>query len=69
MCKNRCTVAVHCGLVHPCCVSFRAFADGNMMKKKREKVFDQLGGFSQQGAVCTILGKDTHSEFIFQKST
>lgn len=44
---------------YPCFVCFRAFVDANMLKKRRQKVFDQLGGFSQQGAVCTILGKDT----------
>lgn len=35
----------------------RAFVDTAMLKKRRQRVFDQLGGFSQQGAVCTILGK------------
>lgn len=44
----------------PCFVCFRAFVDANMLKKRRQKVYDQLGGFSQQGAVCTILGKDSH---------
>lgn len=49
-----------CGLMCPCFVCFRAFIDANMLKKRRQKVYDQLGGFSQQGAVCTILGKDSH---------
>uniref|UniRef100_A0A671WID4 MKS transition zone complex subunit 1 n=1 Tax=Sparus aurata TaxID=8175 RepID=A0A671WID4_SPAAU len=38
-----------------CIQQARAFVDANMLKKRRQKVFDQLGGFSQQGAVCTIL--------------
>ncbi|XP_028277356.1 tectonic-like complex member MKS1 isoform X1 [Parambassis ranga] len=38
-----------------CIQQARAFVDATMMKKRRQKVFDQLGGFSQQGAVCTIL--------------
>lgn len=38
-------------------VFFRAFVDANMMKKRRQQVFHQLGGFSQQGAVSSILGK------------
>uniref|UniRef100_A0A3Q3X2T4 Uncharacterized protein n=1 Tax=Mola mola TaxID=94237 RepID=A0A3Q3X2T4_MOLML len=38
-----------------CMQQARAFVDVNMLKKRRQKVFDQLGGFSQQGAVCTIL--------------
>lgn len=41
-------------------VCFRAFVDANVMKKRRQQVFDQLGGFSQQGAVCSILGKDLY---------
>lgn len=39
-------------------VFFRAFVDANIMKKRRQQVFHQLGGFSQQGAVSTILGKE-----------
>lgn len=38
-------------------VFFRAFVDANMMKKRRQQVFHQLGGFSQQGAVSSVLGK------------
>ncbi|XP_041808487.1 Meckel syndrome type 1 protein isoform X2 [Chelmon rostratus] len=38
-----------------CVQQARAFVDAAMLKKRRQKVFDQLGGFSQQGAVCTIL--------------
>uniref|UniRef100_A0A7N5ZY50 MKS transition zone complex subunit 1 n=1 Tax=Anabas testudineus TaxID=64144 RepID=A0A7N5ZY50_ANATE len=38
-----------------CMQQARAFVDASMLKKRRQKVFDQLGGFSQQGAVCTIL--------------
>ncbi|XP_070699949.1 tectonic-like complex member MKS1 [Pempheris klunzingeri] len=38
-----------------CIQHARAFVDAAMLKKRRQKVFDQLGGFSQQGAVCTIL--------------
>ncbi|XP_051258115.1 Meckel syndrome type 1 protein isoform X2 [Dicentrarchus labrax] len=38
-----------------CVQQARAFVDATMLKKRRQKVFDQLGGFSQQGAVCTIL--------------
>uniref|UniRef100_A0A3P8VI02 MKS transition zone complex subunit 1 n=1 Tax=Cynoglossus semilaevis TaxID=244447 RepID=A0A3P8VI02_CYNSE len=38
-----------------CIQQARSFVDATMMKKRRQKVFDQLGGFSQQGAVCSIL--------------
>ncbi|XP_076607555.1 tectonic-like complex member MKS1 isoform X2 [Chaetodon auriga] len=38
-----------------CVQQARAFVDAALLKKRRQKVFDQLGGFSQQGAVCTIL--------------
>uniref|UniRef100_A0A669BWP8 MKS transition zone complex subunit 1 n=1 Tax=Oreochromis niloticus TaxID=8128 RepID=A0A669BWP8_ORENI len=38
-----------------CIQQARAFVDTAMLKKRRQRVFDQLGGFSQQGAVCTIL--------------
>ncbi|KAM8897888.1 tectonic-like complex member MKS1 isoform 2-T2 [Spinachia spinachia] len=38
-----------------CIQQARAFVDASMLKKRRQKVIDQLGGFSQQGAVCTIL--------------
>ncbi|XP_069001905.1 tectonic-like complex member MKS1 isoform X1 [Embiotoca jacksoni] len=38
-----------------CMQQARAFVDATMLKKRRQKVFDQLGGFSQQGAVCTVL--------------
>ncbi|XP_063342581.1 Meckel syndrome type 1 protein isoform X3 [Pelmatolapia mariae] len=38
-----------------CIQQARAFVDNAMLKKRRQRVFDQLGGFSQQGAVCTIL--------------
>lgn len=51
------TAAVHWFHVLVCFLGFRAFVDANVMKKRRQQVFDQLGGFSQQGAVCSILGK------------
>lgn len=38
-----------------CLQQSRAFVDANMMKKRRQQVFHQLGGFSQQGAVSSIL--------------
>ncbi|XP_019941086.2 tectonic-like complex member MKS1 isoform X2 [Paralichthys olivaceus] len=38
-----------------CIQQARSFVDAAMLKKRRQKVYDQLGGFSQQGAVCTIL--------------
>ncbi|KAJ4920077.1 hypothetical protein JOQ06_022462 [Pogonophryne albipinna] len=38
-----------------CLQQARAFVDATVMKKRRQKVLEQLGGFSQQGAVCTIL--------------
>uniref|UniRef100_A0A672ZEY2 MKS transition zone complex subunit 1 n=1 Tax=Sphaeramia orbicularis TaxID=375764 RepID=A0A672ZEY2_9TELE len=38
-----------------CIQQSRAFVDATLMKKRRQQVFDQLGGFSQQGAVCNIL--------------
>ncbi|KAM9846524.1 tectonic-like complex member MKS1 [Aulostomus maculatus] len=38
-----------------CIQQARAFVDATQLKKRRQKVFDQLGGFSQQGAVCSIL--------------
>ncbi|XP_041656747.1 Meckel syndrome type 1 protein isoform X2 [Cheilinus undulatus] len=38
-----------------CIQQARSFIDANMLKKRRQRVFDQLGGFSQQGAVCSIL--------------
>uniref|UniRef100_A0A3P8TXP5 MKS transition zone complex subunit 1 n=1 Tax=Amphiprion percula TaxID=161767 RepID=A0A3P8TXP5_AMPPE len=38
-----------------CIQQARSFVDAAMLKKRRQKVFDQLGGFSQQGAVCNIL--------------
>uniref|UniRef100_A0AAQ6AAW6 MKS transition zone complex subunit 1 n=1 Tax=Amphiprion ocellaris TaxID=80972 RepID=A0AAQ6AAW6_AMPOC len=41
-----------------CIQQARSFVDAAMLKKRRQKVFDQLGGFSQQGAVCNILGKE-----------
>lgn len=44
----------------------RAFVDASMLKKRWQKGFDQLGGFSQQGAVCTILGKDIESKLVIQ---
>lgn len=37
-----------------------------MLKKRRQKVFEQLGGFSQQGAVCTILGKNINLKEVIQ---
>ncbi|KAM9333507.1 tectonic-like complex member MKS1 [Pholidichthys leucotaenia] len=38
-----------------CIQQARAFVDATMLKKKRQRVFEQLEGFSQQRAVCTIL--------------
>ncbi|KAM9788760.1 tectonic-like complex member MKS1 [Neosynchiropus ocellatus] len=38
-----------------CIQQAKAFVDATMMKNRRQKVFDQLGGFSQQGAVSSIL--------------
>lgn len=52
--KNQIAVV---SLIHTS-VFFRAFVDANMMKKRRQQVFHQLGGFSQQGAVSSVLGKD-----------
>lgn len=47
----------------------RAFVDAAMLKKRRQRVFDQLGGFSQQGAICTVLGKKTDTQIYFQDPT
>ncbi|XP_071783046.1 tectonic-like complex member MKS1 isoform X1 [Centroberyx gerrardi] len=38
-----------------CIQHARAFVDASILKKRRQRVSDQLGGFSQQGAVCNIL--------------
>uniref|UniRef100_A0A8C5ED00 MKS transition zone complex subunit 1 n=1 Tax=Gouania willdenowi TaxID=441366 RepID=A0A8C5ED00_GOUWI len=38
-----------------CIQQSKAFVDATMMKMRRQRVFEQLGGFSQQGAVCNIL--------------
>ncbi|XP_061595170.1 Meckel syndrome type 1 protein isoform X2 [Cololabis saira] len=38
-----------------CIQQARAFVDAAILKKRRQKVVDQLGGFSQQGAVCNVL--------------
>ncbi|KAM6907184.1 tectonic-like complex member MKS1 [Xenentodon cancila] len=38
-----------------CIQQARAFIDAAILKKRRQKVVEQLGGFSQQGAVCNIL--------------
>uniref|UniRef100_A0A3P9PV87 MKS transition zone complex subunit 1 n=1 Tax=Poecilia reticulata TaxID=8081 RepID=A0A3P9PV87_POERE len=38
-----------------CIQQARAFADAALLKKRRQKVVDHLGGFSQQGMVCSIL--------------
>ncbi|XP_047234407.1 Meckel syndrome type 1 protein isoform X1 [Girardinichthys multiradiatus] len=38
-----------------CIQQARAFVDAGLLKKRRQKVVDQLGGFSQQGTVCSIL--------------
>ncbi|RVE64298.1 hypothetical protein OJAV_G00144160 [Oryzias javanicus] len=38
-----------------CIQQARAFVDAAVLKRRRQKVFEHLGGFSQQGAVCTIL--------------
>ncbi|KAK6322507.1 hypothetical protein J4Q44_G00072990 [Coregonus suidteri] len=36
--------------------SSRVFVDASTLKKRRQSVLDQLGGFSQQGAVYNVLG-------------
>ncbi|KAJ3589541.1 hypothetical protein NHX12_010386 [Muraenolepis orangiensis] len=38
-----------------CIQHARAFVDARDMKKKRQTVLDQLGGFSQQGAVYNVM--------------
>ncbi|KAJ0061440.1 hypothetical protein NL108_000877 [Boleophthalmus pectinirostris] len=38
-----------------CIQQSHAFIDASVLKKRRQKVTEQLGGFSQQGAVCNIL--------------
>uniref|UniRef100_A0A3P9KN97 MKS transition zone complex subunit 1 n=1 Tax=Oryzias latipes TaxID=8090 RepID=A0A3P9KN97_ORYLA len=38
-----------------CIQQARAFVDAAVLKRRRQKVFEHLGGFSQQGAVCNIL--------------
>ncbi|KAF6738221.1 Meckel syndrome type 1 protein [Oryzias melastigma] len=38
-----------------CIQQARAFVDAAVLRRRRQKVFEHLGGFSQQGAVCTIL--------------
>ncbi|PWA14584.1 hypothetical protein CCH79_00017608 [Gambusia affinis] len=38
-----------------CMQQARAFSDATLLKKRRQKVVDHLGGFSQQGMVCSIL--------------
>ncbi|XP_029924215.1 tectonic-like complex member MKS1 isoform X1 [Myripristis murdjan] len=38
-----------------CIQQARAFVDASLLKKKRQRVFDQLGGLSQQGAVYSVL--------------
>uniref|UniRef100_A0A1A7XX75 Meckel syndrome, type 1 n=1 Tax=Iconisemion striatum TaxID=60296 RepID=A0A1A7XX75_9TELE len=38
-----------------CIQQARAFVDAAIQKKRRQKVIDQLGGFSQQGDVCNVL--------------
>lgn len=60
--SGSCNRSRTCCSMYSCCVCFRAFVDATMLKKRRQKVFDQLGGFSQQGAVCSILGKYIHKE-------
>lgn len=54
-------------MVHPCSVRFRSFVDANMLRKKRQRVLNELGGFSQQGAVSSVQGKDliiVHDQII-----
>lgn len=54
-------------MIHPNSICFRSFVDANMMKKKRQRVLNQLGGFSQQGAVSSVQGKDlnvAHDQII-----
>ncbi|XP_076017365.1 tectonic-like complex member MKS1 [Genypterus blacodes] len=38
-----------------CIQQARAFVDATMLKKRRQRVFENLGGFSQQGAIGNIL--------------
>ncbi|XP_056140892.1 Meckel syndrome type 1 protein [Lampris incognitus] len=38
-----------------CIQHARAFVDARLLKKRRQNVLDQLGGFSQEGAVYNIL--------------
>ncbi|XP_010891860.2 Meckel syndrome type 1 protein [Esox lucius] len=38
-----------------CIQHSRAFVDASTLKKRRQSVLDQLGGFSQQGAVYNVL--------------
>lgn len=38
-----------------CIQQAHAFVDAIVLKKRRQNVIDQLGGFSQQGAVCNVL--------------
>ncbi|KAL0994504.1 hypothetical protein UPYG_G00123120 [Umbra pygmaea] len=38
-----------------CIQQARAFVDASTLKKRRQSVLDQLGGFSQQGAVYNVL--------------
>ncbi|XP_017275347.1 Meckel syndrome type 1 protein isoform X2 [Kryptolebias marmoratus] len=38
-----------------CIQQARAFVDAALLKKRRQKVVDQLGGFSQQGDICNVL--------------
>lgn len=42
----------------PCSICLRSFIDANMLKKKRQRVLNQLGGFSQQGDASSVQGKD-----------
>ncbi|XP_056909515.1 Meckel syndrome type 1 protein isoform X1 [Takifugu flavidus] len=37
-----------------CMQQARSFVDANMLRKKRQRVLNQLGGFSQQGAVSSV---------------
>uniref|UniRef100_A0A3Q3BIB6 MKS transition zone complex subunit 1 n=1 Tax=Kryptolebias marmoratus TaxID=37003 RepID=A0A3Q3BIB6_KRYMA len=37
------------------CIQQAAFVDAALLKKRRQKVVDQLGGFSQQGDICNVL--------------
>lgn len=55
--------------MHPCCKCFRSFVDANMLQNRRQRASFQLGGFSQQGAVGNIHGKDTRCSSWWKMSS